>query len=421
MAAVVRQVCGGRGFAAGQGYVLEGLSDYTVAVSNAETGTARPRAGQDQKSISERETAKLDQFATPMKRGRLQRERDVPFSIVFAGVLSLLAGVISYLVTRQIAAHAEAMGLVQAPNSRSSHKLPTPSGGGLAFVIGSVATGAMISIHEPSVMAILAISAAAGALGFVDDLTDLRAALRFPIHIVLVVGLVWLCMPYPSLPLPLGWSAQGIVLGVGLSLAGVWWINLFNFMDGIDGLAGSQAVLILAGTLGLWLSQDLGGVATPLFWSMLATGVAVLGFMVSNWPPARIFMGDVGSNFLAASIFALLLSMIALGVIGYGTALILVSVLVSDTTVTLVRRVVNGEKPWTAHRRHAYQQLSRRLGHAAITLAYGTIQALWVLPLASLSVVYPRWELPFTVLAVVPLVALAAYFGGGARTEYCVE
>lgn len=342
----------------------------------------------------------------------------MPFSIMFAGVLSLLAGVTSLLLTRLIAAHAEAMGLVQTPNSRSSHKLPTPSGGGLAFVIGSVATGAVISIHEPSVLAILAISAAAGALGFLDDLMDIRAALRFPLHIVLVAGIVWLCLPYPGLPLPLGWSAQGAILWVGLGVAGVWWINLFNFMDGIDGLAGSQAVIVIVGTLGLWLSMDMGGIETPLFWSMLAVGFGVLGFMVSNWPPARIFMGDVGSNFLAASILALLFSMIARGVIGYGTALILVAVLLSDATVTLVRRLINGEKPWTAHRRHAYQQLSRRRNHRAVTIVYAALQLLWAFPLALMSVWLPEWELVLTLAAILPLMVLAACSGAGARDEY---
>lgn len=342
----------------------------------------------------------------------------MPFSIIFAGVLSLLAGVISHLLTRQIVAHAQAMGLVQTPNSRSSHKMPTPSGGGLAFLIGSVATGAIISVHEPSLLAILAISAAAGTLGFVDDLMDLRAGIRFPIQIVVVVGIVWLCMPYPSLPLPLGWSAQGIVLWVGLGVAGVWWINLFNFMDGIDGLAGSQAVIVLVGTLCLWLSIDMGGIETPLFWSMLAVGFGVLGFIASNWPPARIFMGDVGSNFLAASIFALLLSMIARGVIGYGTALILVAVLLSDATVTLVRRLINGEKPWTAHRRHAYQQLSRRRNHRAVTLVYAALQLLWAFPLVLMSVWHPEWELVFTLVAILPLMVLAVCSGAGAHDEY---
>lgn len=342
----------------------------------------------------------------------------MPIWIILAVVLSLSAGAISHLLTRQIIARAKTLGLVQTPNSRSSHKLPTPTGGGLAFVIGSVATGAVIAVREPSVLAILTISATAGALGFVDDLIDLRASIRFPIHILLVASLVWLCIPYPSLPLPLGWSAQGIVLWVGLSLAGVWWFNLFNFMDGIDGLAGSQAVIILVGALGLWLSKDIGGIETPLFWSMLAVGIGVLGFMASNWPPARIFMGDVGSNFLAAGIFALLLSMIARGMIGYGTALVLVSVLFSDATVTLVRRLINGEKPWTAHRRHAYQQLSRRHCHRTVTLAYAAILLFGALPLAFLSVVYPAWELAFTVLAILPLVILAICFGAGARDEY---
>jgi UDP-N-acetylmuramyl pentapeptide phosphotransferase/UDP-N-acetylglucosamine-1-phosphate transferase len=148
-----------------------------------------------------------------------------------------------------------------------------------------------------------------------------------------------------------------------IGLVWIWWINLFNFMDGIDGLAGSEAAAIGAGLL---LFGSVGAGADPALRTLAAavTGAAI-GFLVWNWSPARIFLGDVGSVPLGYILGFFLLD---LAVRRYWKiALILPLYFLADATITLARRLLRGERVWQAHREHFYQQAVRRgLGHAAV-------------------------------------------------------
>ena len=323
------------------------------------------------------------------------------------GVLCLVAALLSWCLTIALEKRAERMGLVQQPNHRSSHVVPTPSGGGVAIAVATLAAGSVLGL--PLVLVAAALIA---ALGFVDDLRDLPAALRFPVQGMIFGGLLWALGPLP----PIG-VFGGLVLAIGVLLAGLWWLNLFNFMDGIDGLAGSQAVLILCGVCLVWWTADADAVSAPAFWLALVTAAATLGFLLRNWPPARIFMGDAGSNALALIIFAIALLTIADGGMRYEAWLILPAVFVSDATVTLLRRVARGERPWHAHRRHAYQQLARQWGHRRVTLLYGALTIAWALPLAFLAQHAAGWGWPLVVLAYAPLAGCAVWAKAGAAGE----
>jgi Fuc2NAc and GlcNAc transferase len=243
------------------------------------------------------------------------------------------------------------------------------------------------------------------ALGLWDDVRHLPARTRFAVQVLLCALLLRV----------LGGEAP-LVLGGLLLFAGVWWVNLFNFMDGIDGIAASQAVFMLAAgaMLAAWLHPAAVD-AVEWLW-MLALAAATLGFLAFNWPPARIFMGDVGSTYLAFMIFALALLSVREGWLTYPAWLVLGAVFVADASVTLARRVLAGERWFEAHRSHAYQRLSRRWGsHRRVTLLVIGINLLWLAPLALASLVWPGAAWICVVLAYGPLVTAVILFGAGKK------
>lgn len=331
---------------------------------------------------------------------------------VIGALMVALSLMISFAGTHLLIHLAPRLRLVQVPNGRSSHIKPTPSGGGLAIAIAVVACGIILMLLMPLYWLWLLLGAAIAALGFADDAFDLSAALRFIVQIAIIAIAIGVS-DVPGVPLPLGFQLAGPALGVVLVVAGVWWINLFNFMDGIDGLAGSQAMLILAGAMGLWLWSDSRALSEPMWILAAVTLAATAGFLLLNWPPARIFMGDAGSNFLSFIMLAVMLTMIESGVISYSGALALASVFISDATVTVVRRILQGERPWSAHRSHAYQQLSRRFGHRSVTVAYGAITLFWAIPVTFVTIRWPDMQWIAATIALLPLLIAAAALGAG--------
>jgi Fuc2NAc and GlcNAc transferase len=333
-------------------------------------------------------------------------------------IVIIAALLISWLGTLLIEHQADRLGLVQASNARSSHTRPTPSGGGLAIALASVlaATALTQTGHgELWTFAVLALCIA--LLGFADDLYDLSPALRFPIQALIFFALLWTSGPLPSIPLPLGLALAGPLLFVILLLVGLWWLNLFNFMDGIDGIAGSQAILLLLGGSAIWWLGNPAAADFSSFWLALAGAAATGGFLLRNWPPAKIFMGDAGSNAIALIIFGVAISTIAEGQVAYQPWLILPAVFVTDATVTLLRRLLRGERPWHAHRRHAYQQLSRVWGHRRVTLAYSGLTLAWTFPLAWAAQQLPAWSWWLVLLTYMPLVALSLRADAGGANE----
>ena len=334
-------------------------------------------------------------------------------------LLSVITVLLGSAMTRLLIAWAPRLGLVQAPNERSSHIVPTPTGGGAAIgvcVIGCALALVVLEQFPLNAALWLVLSSLIAGLGFADDVWDLSPAIRLIVQIGVVSAAVALAWPLPELTL---WSygLAGAALAIFVVIAGLWWVNLFNFMDGIDGLAGSQAVLILAGALGLWFWVEGDVIGQPVWLLGVTTVGATVGFLLSNWPPARIFMGDAGSNFLAFVILVVMLTLVDRGVMGYSAVLALASVFISDATVTLVRRAARGERPWAAHRQHAYQRLSRRFGHRSVTIAYGLATMVWSLPFAILAAQFKNFEWVLAAAAVLPLAIIAILARAGAREE----
>jgi len=237
------------------------------------------------------------------------------------------------------------------PNERSMHKVPTPAGGGIAIVTAIAVLWPVWSWPSatlPKLLLALAITLA--VVSWIDDRRDLWPLTRLVTQAV-AVAIVVACVPdkwrvLPAMPL-LGERAL-------LALAWLWMINLNNFMDGIDGLAGSEAMAVGLGYAGVTILAGGDRGFEPL---ALAIAGASAGYLVWNWHPARIFMGDVGSIPLGYLLGFLMLDLAVRGQIA--AALILPMYFIADATITLARRVLAGEKPWHPHRTHFYQRAAR--------------------------------------------------------------
>lgn len=291
-----------------------------------------------------------------------------------------------------------ARSLVDIPNHRSSHSSPTPRGGGLAIVIvasAGVALQMTIVNLDPGVgIGLLVGGGLIGLVGWIDDYRDLRARWRAIAQFAAAAWFIY-CVGAPeslwlgAWSLPLG-TASPVLAVVSL----VWLTNLFNFMDGIDGIAGAQAVSV--GAVGGVLLLAAG--APGLGGTALLIAAASLGFLLWNWAPARIFMGDVGSGFLGFMLGAVAIASDRAGAVPLLVWLLLMGVFVFDATVTLLRRL-RRERFYEPHRRHAYQRA------VAAGLSHGTVTGFILMLNALLAVAAAiGWAWPETV----PLAILAA-------------
>lgn len=300
----------------------------------------------------------------------------------FAGVLVLTLaatyGVLRLLRKRSVLDH---------PNPRSSHTVPTPRGGGLAVVAVLVPTWVVIGLSgegaPPEVWALGGGALGLAAISWYDDLAGMAPPWRLlgqAVAVVLVLAAMAGRGPFLAGLLP----PAADVLAAGLLW--VWFINLFNFMDGIDGIAGAETASIGAGVA---VVVSIAGADRTLALYGLTAAAAGLGFLWWNWRPARIFLGDVGSVPLGFLLGWLLLSLSARGL--WAAALILPLYYLADATVTLGRRALRGDPVWRAHREHFYQRAARRgLDHAFVV-----------------------WTVIAADLVLVGLAALATIAGGG--------
>ena len=323
---------------------------------------------------------------------------------------------LSWLLTLLVRRYALQTDLLDHPNDRSSHTVPTPRGGGVAivasFLLLVLAMGVFGLIEQRLAIATLGAGALVALLGFLDDRSSLPARVRFAGHAGAAAWSIGWMHTIPAVPM----LGHVVDLGfAGPALCGlfiVWSINLFNFMDGIDGIASVEAITTtLGGALLWWLAgSGTGWVAAVVFAGCVA------GFLAWNWPPAKIFMGDAGSGFLGLVVALLALWCGQSAPLLFWSWFILVSCFMVDATTTLVRRVRRGEKFFEAHRAHAYQYAARRAGrHLPVTLACGAINLLWLLPIAALVALGRLDGVVGVVVAYAPLVWLAFRLDAGDR------
>lgn len=335
-------------------------------------------------------------------------------------LLPLAAFLITLFCDLFIIERAHRWKLIDNPNHRSSHHIPTPSGGGIGLVAASSLTGFYLVVQFSWFYggAVLLVSLALAGVGLKDDRQPMPASVRLGVQMVMGGCLLFVLGGMPELQRFLGsWVSRGFMYLV-LLLVVVWWINLFNFMDGIDGLAGGQAIFMLLAASGLLVWSRPGIVDSPVLTWMLCMAAALFGFLILNWAPAKIFMGDVGSVYLAFMVLALGLLTIRNDWIavapGVAMWVILGATFVTDTTVTLFTRMATGKRWHEAHRSHAYQRLSRKLrGHRIVTILFMTINIFWLLPLATACLLLPEWSWGWVLLAYIPLVMGAIRIGAG--------
>jgi Fuc2NAc and GlcNAc transferase len=320
----------------------------------------------------------------------------------------------SALLTGMMRRYALRSKLLDIPNERSSHQVPVPRGGGIAmvavFCLGLLAMWWADLLDGRSTLAMLPAAAAVALVGLIDDKRGVTPLLRLAAHVV-AVGYFLVAADRPPY-LGIGWVDTFPAIALFLTLISmVWLLNLFNFMDGIDGIAATEALLVSTGIgLAAWVSGH--GESTIFCAALLASACA--GFLCWNWPPARIFMGDAGSGFLGIATGMLALLLISEATVPVWIPVILVAAFVTDSTVTLMRRVLRGERWHEAHRTHAYQWLSRLWkGHLPVILLLVAIQVLWLLPLAMLAQQIPTKAWLLALAAYLPLIALAVLAGAG--------
>jgi Fuc2NAc and GlcNAc transferase len=338
-------------------------------------------------------------------------------TLVLSGLL-LFPFVCAFVLTAWLRRYALARRMIDIPNARSSHTVPTPRGGGAAIVIAFFAALMLLMSMERSIgeaappdpallWALLGGGGLVAVVGFIDDHGHVAARWRLLAHFAaacLVAGLARNplagLLPFPEL------FALPVITAVFFL---VWMVNLYNFMDGIDGLASIEALCVFGGGAAL-LGFDHGVEALP----PLLLAAAVGGFLCWNWPRARIFMGDACSGFLglALGVFALFTPA---GNHGFWSWMILAGVFICDASFTLVRRAFNGEKVHQAHRSHAYQRAAQRWGHFPVTLAAAAINIGWLFPLAALAWTDTISPVLALFIAYAPLVALAGWLRAGQR------
>lgn len=328
----------------------------------------------------------------------------------------LLAFSLSFFLTIFIRKYAISHQVVDVPNERSSHTMPTPRGGGVAIVVSFllllVTAGLTGNVDTWHWVGFCIAGSLVAMLGFLDDHQHIPAGWRFLGHLVSATILL---VSLGGLP-PIEFFGELIDLslagGVLACIGLVWLLNLYNFMDGIDGIASLQAVSVcVAGAFIAYLAGYHQGVLMPL---LLAA--AVMGFLVWNFPPAKIFMGDAGSGFLGLIIGGILVQAAWFSEDLFWCWLILLGVFVVDATFTLFVRLARGEKIYQAHRSHAYQTASRRYkSHKTVSLAVLAINLVWLLPVA-LAVVFQLLDGTLALLiAYAPLGMLALHFRAGQK------
>ncbi|MFK7915132.1 MAG: glycosyl transferase family 4 [Pseudomonadales bacterium] len=313
-------------------------------------------------------------------------------AVLFVGFVG--AGLLGFFVLRM----ASALQLLAHPNERSSHSEATPSIGGIAIVLPVLLYLTSAAGAYPALWALVAAIALVALVGLWDDIRELPPQVRLGAQLLASL-----------LALSLLFAQHSVWLWPVLLLLLMWHINLFNFMDGIDGLAASQALFFTMAAL--WLAPEMMAWLGYLLCVLAGT---LVGFLVYNWTPARMFMGDVGSTFLG-----LLLALVGVllwqsGNLAASASLILVSPFWFDASYTLCVRILTGQHFISAHRSHLYQRLSDQLGHGRTVAGFWLFALLWLLPLAALA----QWQRGTLAgllvgLAVAPLAWLVRRFKAG--------
>jgi len=318
--------------------------------------------------------------------------------IFFYTVLALSVFLISLLGTRlTVVALRKRAAFLDRPTLRSNHQAPTPRGGGIAVVMALIIGLLIADINYAIIIAMFLLA----AISLLDDLIGVPPLVRLLVQVLAV------SMPLAMVHAPIWGGLLPVWLDKGATaFLWIWIINLFNFMDGIDGLSASEMIGIGIGFC--LLSVFAGTFPQALFAYSLILVAAGCGFLWWNWHPAKIFLGDVGSIPVGFLVGYLLLLAATSGYVF--AALILPAYYFSDGTLTLARRLCQGKKVWVAHSEHYYQKAVRRgRRHDAVARHIFGINILLIL-LATLSVIDPQLAVLYLSVAYMAVFMLLGFF-----------
>jgi Fuc2NAc and GlcNAc transferase len=330
-------------------------------------------------------------------------------------ILSCAAFLSALGIALLISYQARHLRLVDIPNERSSHSRPTPRGGGLGiFIAVTAAVWYMAPAFHTGIISknTLLSASAVAVIGLWDDVRSVAVTTRLLVHVFAAVLLISGVPGDAIIQMANGVSIGGMPVHLLSCILVVSAINIFNFMDGIDGLAASEAVFITGGAA---LTLFLGGYShTPVAVICVLVCAASAGFLLVNWAPARIFLGDVGSGFLGFAISALALWSSFEKYISIWVWLILGGVFIVDASITFFRRLFRGENVTSAHRMHGYQRLARAWSsHRKATVLAMSVNMFWLLPLAILAASSPSYAPALAAVALIPIGIAAWVFGAG--------
>lgn len=317
--------------------------------------------------------------------------------------------IFSFVLTELIRCYTLNKNLIDMPNDRSSHTIPTPRGGGLSIVVIFLVVISFVdSLSSDIYFALFGSGVLIAGVGFWDDHDHIPAKWRLLSHFLASFWVLYWLGGVVELHI-FNYHINSGFVGLGIiAFLLVWLLNLFNFMDGIDGIAASETIFVAcAGAYFTWLNGS-----ENLTYISLILAAATMGFLILNWSPAKIFMGDVGSGFLGLMLGIICYASVLQGV-SIWIWLILFAVFLIDSGMTLLRRILNGEKWYEAHCSHAYQHAARKWGHKRVTISVMIINLFFLLPIAALSHLKPELGMIFTLLTFAPLIIVALKFKAG--------
>ena len=334
------------------------------------------------------------------------------FLLIIVGFLA------AFSLTGYMRQYALKKNIIDNPNERSSHNVPTPRGGGVAVVVSYI-VGVILLIYLDQLsqhigLTLIVAGFLIALLGFLDDHGHINSMLRLAIHFMVATGVVVSLGGFSEVKIfnnfSLGFSANIIAV-----LFLVWLLNLYNFMDGINGIASVEAITTMMSMVVIYFIFNLQ-LNVEILWLLTA---CVFGFLLWNFPKAKIFMGDACSGFLGLTLGILALIALKENIALFCAWIICLGVFIVDATFTLVRRVLNGYKMYDAHRSHAYQIMSRKFGnHTPVTIAVALVNILWLFPVAYWTVNTESNYPEFSVLvAYFPLILIAIYSKAGVSND----
>lgn len=323
-------------------------------------------------------------------------------------ILFITLAVLSYVITKLLIRYAHKKQLLDIANERSSHTQATPRIGGLSFVPLICLTLIIYSLingkYELLLFTLLPILGVA-ATGLIDDIKGVNQVTRFMLYLfcsIVALGNMPNIATHPYWLIAL----EGCVLSLSIA----WLTNLFNFMDGIDGITASEGIFVFSAlAFFAYLNES-----NSLCYLLILIAAPLAGFLALNWQPAKTFMGDVGSTFIGILIGCMCLYSLNQGTLSIYSAIILLGSFLVDASWTLAYRFISGQQWYQAHRSHHYQILSRKLNsHHQVSLLYLLVNLFWLLPLALAANQWKAYGLLITAISLLPLMWLCFIIGAG--------